>query len=332
MNSSSTTTGRTGRRLCLCNKFAGCQMPLRSAGRLVARQMAGIYWLYSYKLILVAKDKLNFFWQIIGFSKWDVHPNQWIPHQIIHWLSERRLLPQKPSASWKHCESWRGACGVLTERIPEVKDQALPKWDQSRYRNQKLYSVLCTSIWEFIWFRFVSRRMTSNFWPGTIHKPKHESPIHLPRLKGPKSPPFLADPQSECSCARAANLDFIEVGSNLEKERWPKKGVVLLLPQNPSEPWVLTLVLTKTIEISWTHIFNTSGLYPPHPRPSEKKYAKTVPAASRKTETFGRAWLPTSFPNLPPQNKKFTKFHHHEAFPGRISSLVEMLRPPIWNK
>ena len=80
----------------------------------------------------------TFCWQIIGFSKWDVHPNQWIPHQIIHWLSERRLLPQKPSASWKHGESWRGACGVLTERIPEVKDQALPKWDQSRYHNQKL--------------------------------------------------------------------------------------------------------------------------------------------------------------------------------------------------
>ena len=38
---------------------------------------------------------------------------------------------------------------------------------------------------------------------------------HLPRLKSPKSPPFLADPQSECSCARAANLDLIEVGSNL---------------------------------------------------------------------------------------------------------------------
>ena len=60
MNSSSTTTGRTGRGFYLCTKFAGCQMPLRSAGRLVARQMAGIYWLYSYKLILVAKEKLNF--------------------------------------------------------------------------------------------------------------------------------------------------------------------------------------------------------------------------------------------------------------------------------
>lgn len=281
MNSSSTTTSRTGRGFYLCTKFAGCQMPLRSAGRLVARQMAGIYWLYSYKLILVAKDKLNFFWQIIGFSKWDVHPNQLIPHQIIHWLSERRLLPQKPSASWKHGESWRGACGVLAERIPEVKDQFLPKWDQSRYHNQKLYSVLCTSIWEFIWFRFVSRRMTSNFWPGTIHNPKHESPIHLPRLKGPKSPPFLADPQSECSCARAANLDFIEVGSNLEKERC----CYLKTPENPSEPWVLTQDHRNILN---THLQHFRFVPPPIQDHPEKEFIKTFLQRLEKRNT-GRA-------------------------------------------
>ena len=60
---------------------------------------------------------------------------------------------------------------------------------------------------------------------------------HLPRLKSPKSPPFLADPQSECSCARAANLDLIEVGSNLrQNNRFFPKKVVILLPQNISKP------------------------------------------------------------------------------------------------
>ena len=124
-------------------------------------------------------------------------------------------------------------------------------------------------------------------------------------FEGPQITTFLGRSTVWMFLCKGCKFRFHRGGIKPREREVTKHRGVLLLPQNTWKP-LRTMGFDSCLELE--HTSSTLQVCtPPNPRPSQKRIHKNFFAASRKTK-HREGHMPTSFPNLPPQNKSSPNF------------------------